>query len=158
MLRYALRRLLLTIPTLFVIVTLAFFVMRLAPGGPFDQEQMLPPDVTANLEAAYGLDQPMWVQYGRYLGGPHGRQPHQCGLRAFGLGAACDGAVGLGLRDHAVLAQPFDQMAPVHRAAVGRDLRGGPGGHAAALHGRPHAAKGAIRRQCRMPAIIFPVP
>ncbi len=69
MLRYALRRLLLTIPTLFVIVTLAFFVMRLAPGGPFDQEQMLPPDVTANLEAAYGLDQPMWVQYGRYLGG-----------------------------------------------------------------------------------------
>ncbi len=47
MLRYALRRLLLTIPTLFVIVTLAFFVMRLAPGGPFDQEQMLPPDVTA---------------------------------------------------------------------------------------------------------------
>ena len=68
MLSYALRRLLLAIPTLFAIVTLAFFVMRLAPGGPFDQEQTLPPEVAANLEAAYGLDQPMPVQYGRYLG------------------------------------------------------------------------------------------
>ncbi len=68
MLSYALRRLLLAVPTLFAIVTLAFFVMRLAPGGPFDQEQTLPPEVAANLEAAYGLDQPMLVQYGRYLG------------------------------------------------------------------------------------------
>jgi oligopeptide transport system permease protein len=43
--------------------------MRLAPGGPFDQEQALTPEIQANLEAAYGLDQPLWVQYGRYLGG-----------------------------------------------------------------------------------------
>jgi oligopeptide transport system permease protein len=50
-----------------VIVTAAFFVMRLAPGGPFDQEQTLPPEIAANLEAAYGLDQPMVVQYGHYL-------------------------------------------------------------------------------------------
>lgn len=69
MLRYALRRILGAIPTLFVIVTAAFFVMRLAPGGPFDQEQTIPPAIAANLEAAYGLDQPMLVQYGRYLGG-----------------------------------------------------------------------------------------
>ena len=69
MLRYALRRLLGILPTLFVIVTAAFFVMRLAPGGPFDEEQAMPPEVAANLEAAYGLDQPMLVQYGRYLGG-----------------------------------------------------------------------------------------
>jgi oligopeptide transport system permease protein len=41
--------------------------MRLAPGGPFDQEQTLPPAIAANLEAAYGLDQPMIVQYGHYL-------------------------------------------------------------------------------------------
>jgi oligopeptide transport system permease protein len=68
-LRYALGRLLGVIPTLLVIVTAAFFVMRLAPGGPFDQEQTLPPEIAANLEAAYGLDQPMVVQYGRYLAG-----------------------------------------------------------------------------------------
>jgi oligopeptide transport system permease protein len=43
--------------------------MRLAPGGPFDQEQTLTPEIRANLEAAYGLDQPMWLQYGRYLHG-----------------------------------------------------------------------------------------
>lgn len=69
MLSYALRRLLQAIPTLFVIVTAAFFVMRIAPGGPFDQEQTIPPEIAANLEAAYGLDQPIAVQYGRYLSG-----------------------------------------------------------------------------------------
>ena len=69
MLRYAAGRLLGIIPTLFVIVTAAFFVMRLAPGGPFDEEQTVPPEIAANLQAAYGLDQPMLVQYGRYLAG-----------------------------------------------------------------------------------------
>ncbi len=47
----------------------AFFVIRLAPGGPFDEEQALPPEIKANLEAAYGLDQPIWKQYLRYLDG-----------------------------------------------------------------------------------------
>lgn len=60
-------RLLTAIPTLFVIVTLAFFLIRTAPGGPFDQEQSLPPEIMANLQAAYGLDQPILTQYGRYL-------------------------------------------------------------------------------------------
>jgi oligopeptide transport system permease protein len=69
MLSYAIRRLLGAIPTLLIIVTLTFFVMRLAPGGPFDQEQNLPPQIRANLEAAYGLDQPLGVQYWRYLSG-----------------------------------------------------------------------------------------
>ncbi|MEY3465132.1 MAG: oligopeptide ABC transporter permease OppB [Steroidobacteraceae bacterium] len=69
MLRYALRRLLGVIPTLFAIITLSFFVIRIAPGGPFDDEQTLPPEIKANLEAAYGLDQPLHVQYGRYLAG-----------------------------------------------------------------------------------------
>jgi oligopeptide transport system permease protein len=68
MLRYALRRGLGMIPTLFVIITAAFFVMRMAPGGPFDEEQTLPPGIKANLEAAYGLDQPVTVQFGRYVG------------------------------------------------------------------------------------------
>ena len=69
MLAYALRRLAAIFPTLFVIVTLSFFIIRLAPGGPFDQEQTLPPEIRSNLEAAYGLDQPLYVQYGRYLAG-----------------------------------------------------------------------------------------
>src|ERR1700678_2151342 len=67
MIRYFLKRLSGAIPTLFVIVTLTFFLVRVAPGGPFDQEQTLPPEIMANLQSAYGLDQPVWVQYGRYL-------------------------------------------------------------------------------------------
>jgi len=65
---YALRRLLGAIPTLFLIVTAAFFMMRVAPGGPFDQERTLEPTVMANLEAAFHLDKPLWEQYLRYLG------------------------------------------------------------------------------------------
>jgi oligopeptide transport system permease protein len=67
MIRYFLKRLAGAIPTLMVIVTLTFFLVRVAPGGPFDQEQTLPPEIIANLQSAYGLDQPMWVQYARYL-------------------------------------------------------------------------------------------
>jgi len=66
---YVLKRLLGAIPTLAVIVVLAFLLVRLAPGGPFDEEQALPPEVRANLERAYGLDQPLHVQLGRYLDG-----------------------------------------------------------------------------------------
>lgn len=68
-LAFVMRRLLGAIPTLAIIVTLAFLLTRLAPGGPFDEEQALPPDIRANLEAAYGLDQPVAVQYGRYVAG-----------------------------------------------------------------------------------------
>jgi oligopeptide transport system permease protein len=67
MIRHFLKRLAGAIPTLMVIVTLTFFLVRVAPGGPFDQEQALPPEIMANLQSAYGLDQPVWVQYGRYL-------------------------------------------------------------------------------------------
>jgi oligopeptide transport system permease protein len=66
---YAGRRLAVFLPTLWVIVTISFFVLRLAPGGPFDDEQALPPAIKANLEAAYGLDQPLLNQYLGYLGG-----------------------------------------------------------------------------------------
>ena len=69
MLRYALRRIAGVIPTLLVIVTVSFCVVRLAPGGPFEQEQTLPPAVRANLERLYGLDQPLTVQYAHYLRG-----------------------------------------------------------------------------------------
>ena len=69
MIRYFLTRLAGAVPTLFVIVTVTFFLIRIAPGGPFDQEQTLPPEIMSNLQRAYGLDQPMWSQYARYLGG-----------------------------------------------------------------------------------------
>jgi oligopeptide transport system permease protein len=67
MFAYVLRRIAGLIPTLFVLVSLSFFVIRLAPGGPFDQEQALPPEIRANLDAAYGLDRPLMAQYGSYL-------------------------------------------------------------------------------------------
>jgi oligopeptide transport system permease protein len=66
--RYFLGRLCGAVPTLFAIVTISFFLMRAVPGGPLDQEKNLAPEVVANLEAAYGLDQPLWRQYVRYLG------------------------------------------------------------------------------------------
>jgi len=66
---FVLRRLLGAIPTLALVVTLSFLLTRLAPGGPFDEEQALPPEIRANLEAAYGLDQPTFVQFGRYVQG-----------------------------------------------------------------------------------------
>jgi oligopeptide transport system permease protein len=68
MIAYALRRLLSAIPTLFIIVTLAFFMMRAAPGGPFDSQRKLTPEVERNIKAAYDLDKPLWRQYVIYLG------------------------------------------------------------------------------------------
>ena len=53
--------------TFLVIVTLIFVLLRLTPGGPFDGERALPPEVEANLRAAYHLDKPLIEQYGRYL-------------------------------------------------------------------------------------------
>lgn len=64
---YALRRILGAIPTLLIIITLAFFMMRLAPGGPFDSQRRLPPEIERNVEAAYNLDKPVYEQYALYL-------------------------------------------------------------------------------------------
>src|SRR5690606_1537202 len=61
------RRFLGAIPTLLVLIALAFFMIRLAPGGPFDQERALPPEIEHNLRAAYHLDEPLYQQFGRYL-------------------------------------------------------------------------------------------
>jgi len=68
MLVYVLRRLASAIPTLFIIVTLAFFMIRLAPGGPFDLERPLDPLIMKNLERAYNFDKPLWQQFAIYLG------------------------------------------------------------------------------------------
>ncbi|KQT48776.1 ABC transporter [Aureimonas sp. Leaf454] len=68
MLRYVLKRLASAVPTLFIVVTLSFFLMRFAPGGPFNLERPLPPQTMEALMRAYGLDLPLWRQYVIYLG------------------------------------------------------------------------------------------
>ncbi len=69
MLHYLMRRLGGAIPTLFIIIAGTFFMMRLAPGGPFARERVVPPEVEANLMKAYHLDEPLWQQFLRYLSG-----------------------------------------------------------------------------------------
>ncbi|MGF1528852.1 MAG: oligopeptide ABC transporter permease OppB [Candidatus Competibacterales bacterium] len=69
MVGYTLRRLAGALPTLAVVVTAAFFIIRLAPGGPFDLERALPPAIEANLQRAYNLDQPLMVQFFDYVTG-----------------------------------------------------------------------------------------
>lgn len=68
MLLYVLRRLGSAIPTLFLIITISFFLIRVAPGGPFDLEQPLEAKVMENLNRIYKLDRPLWEQYLLYLG------------------------------------------------------------------------------------------
>lgn len=68
MLGYTLRRMASAVPTIFIIVTLTFFAIRIAPGGPFDLERPLDPLILANLQRAYNLDAPLWQQYFIYLG------------------------------------------------------------------------------------------
>ena len=68
MLKFIFKRLLEAIPTLLVLITVSFFMMRFAPGNPFTSERALPPEVLANIEAKYGLDKPIGVQYLTYLG------------------------------------------------------------------------------------------
>ena len=102
MLSYALRRMAGIVPTLLVIVTLSFAIIRLAPGGPFDQEQALAAPVRANLERLYGLDQPLPVQYLRYLRslvhgdfGPSLRQRDFTVSELIGQGLPLSAALGL---------------------------------------------------------------
>jgi len=64
---YTLRRLLATIPTLLAVITVSYFLLHAAPGGPFDSERQVSAAVLANLQAKYHLDQPLWQQYLHYL-------------------------------------------------------------------------------------------
>jgi oligopeptide transport system permease protein len=115
--RYLVRRLVGLPPVLLVIVTASFFVMRLAPGGPFDMERALPEAVRANIEARYHLDESLGRQYLRYLGdvvrgdfGPSFRYPDRTvnellalgfpvsvtlGVCALGLALVVGGAAGV---------------------------------------------------------------
>jgi len=67
MLRYFLSRAAMAVPTLFIIIALAFFLMRLAPGGPFDSQRALDPDIANNLRRIYKLDRPLLEQFFLYL-------------------------------------------------------------------------------------------
>lgn len=102
MLGFIVRRVAGFVPVLFVIVSLAFFMMRLAPGGPFDQERVLPEQVRANIEARYHLDEPLSRQYLRYLGdvlrgdlGPSFRYPDRSVNELLGLGFPVSLSLGL---------------------------------------------------------------
>lgn len=102
MLRYAIRRIAVIIPTLLVILTASFFIVRLAPGGPFAQEQALAPQVRANLDRAYGLDRPLAAQYWRYLKalahgdfGPSLKQPDFSVRELISQGLPVSGSLGL---------------------------------------------------------------
>src|SRR5579863_6577847 len=68
MLRFAARRLIGAVPTLLLIVTVSFFLMHVAPGGPFDRERIVPPEIEARLAHAYHLDESVPLQFLRYLG------------------------------------------------------------------------------------------
>lgn len=69
MLTFLLKRLFHGLAVVWVVTTLTFILLRLAPGGPFDRERTLPPEVLANIEAKYHLDESLWSQYFRYLEG-----------------------------------------------------------------------------------------
>jgi oligopeptide transport system permease protein len=67
MTKYIIRRFIGMLPTIFIVITLSFFIVRVAPGGPFDTERVLPEQILRNIEAKYHLDEPLLMQYGRYL-------------------------------------------------------------------------------------------
>ncbi len=68
MLRFFASRLLQSLLALLIIITATFFMLRFVPGGPFTAEKAVTPEILRNLEAHYGLDQPLWKQYLDYLG------------------------------------------------------------------------------------------
>jgi oligopeptide transport system permease protein len=67
--RYVIKRLLLTLPLLWLILTLTFFLVRMAPGKPFRRERAVPAEIEAHLDRHYGLDRPWYVQYANYMRG-----------------------------------------------------------------------------------------
>ena len=67
MFRYFFKRVLYGVPVLIVVATLTFIFMHLVPGGPFDTEKKLPPEIIANIEAKYHLDEPLITQYLLFL-------------------------------------------------------------------------------------------
>ena len=67
MLRIILNRIAISIPVLLIVITVTFFFIRLAPGGPFDTEKAIPPEILENLNEYYNLNKPVFSQYLDYL-------------------------------------------------------------------------------------------
>lgn len=102
MVKFIVRRLIWMIPVLWVIATSSFFMMRIAPGGPFDKERKAPPAVIKNIEAKYHFDEPLWQQYLRYMGdlargdlGPSYKYPTRTVNEMIAQGAPNSAQVGL---------------------------------------------------------------
>src|SRR3989338_2210875 len=69
MIPFILKRIFISIPVIFVLATITFCIMRITPGGPFDKDKAIPPEIKANIEAKYHLDRPLWSQYFYYMKG-----------------------------------------------------------------------------------------
>lgn len=102
MTRFILSRLLQAVPVILVVVTVTFFLVRIAPGGPFDAEKAVPQEVLQALEANYRLDQPLWQQYTSYLGdllrgdfGPSFRYPGRSVNELIAAGLPASAELGL---------------------------------------------------------------
>ncbi|RPI78862.1 MAG: ABC transporter permease subunit [Desulfobacteraceae bacterium] len=67
MTKFIIKRLLSIFPTLLIVITICFFLVRMAPGGPFDLEKTLPKVIQDNMKKKYHMDEPLWKQYGRYV-------------------------------------------------------------------------------------------
>lgn len=68
MLKFIIRRIIGVVPVLWVLATLTFFFVRIAPGGPFDGDKLIPPEILKNIQAKYHLDKPLLEQYVIYMG------------------------------------------------------------------------------------------
>lgn len=68
MYKYIIKRIIFSILTVWVVVTLTFMLMHAIPGGPFSSEKNISPEIQAQMEAKYNMDKPLWWQYGNYLG------------------------------------------------------------------------------------------
>jgi len=126
------------VPVLFVIISLSFFIMRLAPGGPFDLDRALPEQVRTNLEARFRLNEPLWEQYLRYVTdvlrgdlGPSFRYPDRTVNELLGLGipvslllGACAMVVAVGLGGAAGLLAGVRRNAPLDYLAMSFALFG----------------------------------
>ena len=121
--RYLLRRLAFALIALWAVASVTFFLVRAAPGGPFDGERRVPPAVEANLKAAYHLDEPLLAQYGRYFAtllrgdfGPSFRQKDFSVGELIAKGLPVSLAVGgLALLLALVLGVAFGTFAALHR-------------------------------------------
>jgi len=91
---YVIRRLLWMIPVLFFVILITFFLMHATPGGPWDANTKLKPDQIRLLDEKYGLDQPLWVQFGKYL---LAIIRFDFGTSLIGQGQTVSGMIGLGL-------------------------------------------------------------